>query len=290
MNPVKMMDGNVPKVGVIGLGFVGGALKQSFEKRGCPITAYDKYKKIGSLEEMYDCDYIFLCLPTPYIENHGYNIGAHHEVLQKISQLHQIGFQGLVVNKSTVEPGTTKLLSETYHINMANNPEFLTARTAFEDFDNQKHIVIGYHELISKTNLHGYSTPKYPILYLSNFYQSLYPDATISICTAEESESMKLFCNVMYATKIQLLTEYYLLCQRTGANFEKVKEMMLLNGWINPMHTQIPGPDGQISFGGECFPKDINALKHFMKRVGTPMKLLEAVIDERNGMREYKYK
>ena len=33
---------------------------------------------------------------------------------------------------------------------------------------------------------------------------------------------------------------------------------------INNMHTNIPGPDGQISYGGLCFPKDTNALLKYM--------------------------
>ena len=67
---------------------------------------------------------------------------------------------------------------------------------------------------------------------------------------------------------------------------EKIKPMMIKNGWINPMHTTVPGPDGQLSYGGYCFPKDTNALLNHMKREGTPHKVLEATVDERNEMRQ----
>ena len=43
--------------------------------------------------------------------------------------------------------------------------------------------------------------------------------------------------------------------------------MMLTNNWINPSHTNIPGPDGLISYGGMCFPKDTNALNEYMKKM-----------------------
>ena len=46
---------------------------------------------------------------------------------------------------------------------------------------------------------------------------------------------------------------------------------MLKNGWINPMHTTVPGPDGQLSYGGFCFPKDTNALLQFMKTENSQM-------------------
>ena len=64
--------------------------------------------------------------------------------------------------------------------------------------------------------------------------------------------------------------------------------MMLKNGWINPMHTNVPGPDGQLSYGGLCFPKDTNALNEFMKRNDIPHRVLDATIGERNEMRDDK--
>ena len=52
------------------------------------------------------------------------------------------------------------------------------------------------------------------------------------------------------------------------------------------MHTQVPGPDGEISYGGLCFPKDTNALLEFMKLHDTPCSILDACITERDTMRE----
>ena len=64
--------------------------------------------------------------------------------------------------------------------------------------------------------------------------------------------------------------------------------MMINNNWINPMHTQVPGPDGKISYGGMCFPKDTNALLEFMKKIESDHKIIEACINERNSMRNDK--
>ena len=61
---------------------------------------------------------------------------------------------------------------------------------------------------------------------------------------------------------------------------------MLNNGWINEMHTEVPGPDGSLSYGGACFPKDTSALVYFMNKVGTPHEVLEACVKERNKMRK----
>ena len=47
-----------------------------------------------------------------------------------------------------------------------------------------------------------------------------------------------------------------------------------------------PGPDGKLSYGGYCFPKDTNALLQFMKTKNTAYEVLQAVVDERNKMRD----
>ena len=157
-----------------------------------------------------------------------------------------------------------------------HNPEFLTAATAFEDFHNQTHIVLGKSENIKNSDVD----------ILKQFYEKNYPDAEISICSCTESESMKSFVNCFYAVKIQFFNELYLLCNKMGCNYDNVKDLMLKNKWINPMHTDVPGPDGKLSYGGYCFPKDTNALAEHMKREGVTCKVLEATIQERNEMRD----
>ena len=53
-------------VGIIGLGFVGGSAQKSFTLKGADVKAYDKYKDggIGSIEDLLQCQIVFLCLPT----------------------------------------------------------------------------------------------------------------------------------------------------------------------------------------------------------------------------------
>merc|ERR1711965_14373 len=96
---------------------------------------------------------------------------------------------------------------------------------------------------------------------------------------------MKSFVNCFYAAKVQFFNELYLLCQIMNCDYDTVRKLMLKNKWINPMHTNVPGTDGKLSYGGYCFPKDTNALLQFMKKKQTNHKVLEAVIKERNEMR-----
>lgn len=266
------------KIGVIGLGFVGKSMYDSLQNKGFipskTLFGYDKHKNggIGSLSECFQTDIVFLCLPTQYVStSQSFDTTIINSVC---GELFTNQFGGIVVIKSTIEPGTTKQLSRTFHsMRIVHNPEFLTARTAYEDFHHQKHIVIGYD---------GDHTD---IATLVNFYQFYYQQANISMCSTLESESMKLFCNSFYAVKVQFFTELYLLCQKNGSDYNNIKTLMLKNGWINSMHTIIPGPDGQISYGGYCFPKDTNALNEYMNRLGTPHNVLNGCITERNIMR-----
>jgi UDPglucose 6-dehydrogenase len=259
------------RVAQIGNGFVGSALHRSFEKKGANTVIYDKYQKIGCIESVLDSDVTFLCLPTPYVEGDGFDLSAICENLKKLSFFK---YNGLCVIKSTVEPGVTKSLASEYGLNIAHNPEFLTERTAFEDFDGQKHIVLGMVE------------PSEAFDGLVLFYKKLYPDAMISICTSDESEAMKLFANSFYAQKVMIFNEMFMLCNSLEISFDKVKSLMLKNGWIAPHHMSVPGPDGRVAYGGACFPKDTSALNELMKKNGTPNSVLQAAITERNDMRD----
>lgn len=262
-------------IGIAGLGFVGNALKKSFELKNINVKCYDKFKEnINDISVLFNCSIVFLALPTCFsYKLNEYDKSAIKEVC-KI--LENNNYKGLVVIKSTIEPETTDNLCQIFkNLNIIHNPEFLSAVTAFEDFHNQKHIVIGKSINIKNSEES----------ILVDFYKKYYPDAIISLCTSLESESMKCFLNCFYSVKIQFFNELYLTCQKNGSDYNKVREMMIKNEWINPMHTLVPGNDGKLSYGGYCFPKDTNALLQYMKSNNINHKVLEATISERNTMR-----
>lgn len=266
-------------IGISGLGFVGTAIKKSLFLKGCKnIVEYDKYKDggVGSFEDLLETDILFLCLPTQYDENCGqYELSAIEDTLAKLKSSN---YKGALILKSTVLPQTTDQLAKKYGLQLVHNPEFLTARTAFDDFHNQSHVVLG----------RSFNCYDENVDLVIQFYTHFYPSAKISVCSSCESESMKMFTNSFYAVKVQFFNELYLLCSETGADYNTVKKMMLDNGWINPMHTDVPGPDGKLSYGGLCFPKDTNALLKFMERNGSKHGVLKATVKERNSMRDDK--
>jgi len=263
------------RIGIIGVGVVGNAVYRSLtEKCGASnVIAYDKFKNIGLFDDILDTQIVFLCLPTLYnYQLSAYDKSALHEICGKLEEHH---YQGLVVIKSTVEPTVSQTFADKYKLFVLHNPEFLTARTAYEDFHTQAHIIVGRTTAVSDEQVN----------LLTNFYGQYYPEAEISTCTSTESESVKIFCNCFYSVKIQFFNELFLLCNKLSTNYDAVVSMMLKNGWINPMHTIVPGTDGSLSYGGMCFPKDTNALLSFMKSQDSPHKVMDATVTERNEMR-----
>ena len=263
------------KIGIVGLGVVGGAIFNGFKliDNNLILIGYDKYKESDTFENILTTDMIFICVPTQYSEQTGeYNKDELHNVL---NLLKASKYEGLILIKCTVEPLVCEVLSETYDLKIIHNPEFLCANNNITDFIKQTHIVIGKTNKIDSNDLNKIIT----------FYNKYFPNVTQSICTSTESECMKLFVNNFYSVKIQFFNELYLLCNKIDVNYDNVKSIMLKNGWINPMHTQVPGSDGQLSYGGMCFPKDTNALLQFMNKNNSKKSILEACINERNTMR-----
>lgn len=260
-------------VGIIGLGCVGNALLDSFRRHQIETKLYDKHKDLLNFEAVLDCTLLFLCLPTEFdAVSQQYDKSSIYETCQKLKDHN---YKGIVIIKSTLEPQTCQKLANTYQLNIVHNPEFLSAKTAVEDYHRQTHIVIGQTSTITQENLN----------LIEDFFYKYYPLAQFSVCTSDESESMKLFCNSFYAVKIQFFNELFVLCQNLNINYDNVKNLMIKNNWINPMHTQVPGTDGQLSYGGMCFPKDMNALNALMQHNQTPHQVIQSAIKERDLMR-----
>ena len=271
-------------IGICGLGCVGDAMFQHFLKNtNLTPVGYDKYKEPYDSDDLFqkmlNTDMVFLCLPTLYSpEIEQYDKSAIFEVCKRLNEGH---YKGLVVLKSTVEPGTTDDLSKKYPaMDFAHNPEFLTARTSYEDFTNQPHIVIG--------RTRNCDPEKFQMLV--EFYKQYWPKSEYSVCFSLESETMKSGCNGFYAFKIAYFNMLYKTiekhCETSSISeidakktFDKTLKMMLKNNWINPMHTNVPGPDGNFGFGGACFPKDINALSQHVKRMGVHNEALQGVVN-----------
>ena len=231
------------KIGIIGIGFVGGAVKRYFESIGLKPFFYDKYKKIGSLKKVNLADVIFVCVSTPYNKKKGCDLSFVKDVCKNISG------SKIIVIKSTVVPGTTqKLQGEYSQHKFLFNPEFLREASAYKDFINPDRQIVGFTKKSKKV---AYSImkilPKAP-------YQK--------IMLAEEAEMIKYMNNTFLATKVLLANEFYDLCTALKINYDVVKDAVSQDPRIGKSHLDI-FRNGYRGYGGSCFPKDINTIIKF---------------------------
>ena len=97
------------KVGIIGNGFVGEAQAFAFS----PISDLRIYdispeKSSHSLEEVYDCDFIFVSVPTPMFKDGKQDLSYINNVFSKAKE------GPIYIIKSTVLPNTTLDLCKKY--------------------------------------------------------------------------------------------------------------------------------------------------------------------------------
>ena len=268
------------KIGICGCGFVGGAVQNYMslqESLGVSTVTYDKYKGIGQFVDLVPTDFIFICLPTLYDDDARKRSYDMREINETIYNLFKANYQGCIVIKSTVTPDYCWMINSVYpSLSIVSNPEFLSAKTALDDFADQRNIIIGETKFSSQAH----------IATLQRLYSDIFPIARITVVRAEEASVVKLACNAFYATKVQFFTEIYLLCQKLHLNFDVVRDLMVGNGWINPQHTRVPGPDGLVSFGGACLPKDLAAFESFMRKTNVLHGVLTGVKEEQKILRD----
>ena len=97
-------------IGIVGLGVVGTACKNGFEKIGHKVKYHD-VKFYTNIEDVLDTEVCFVSVPTPSNEDGSCDISIVEEV---VGQLNDLKYKGVLAIKSTVEPGTNKEFREKY--------------------------------------------------------------------------------------------------------------------------------------------------------------------------------
>jgi UDPglucose 6-dehydrogenase len=59
------------------------------------------------------------------------------------------------------------------------------------------------------------------------------------------------------------MNEMFLMSQKIGIDWESIMDGFISDGRIGNSHIDVPGHDGDLGFGGKCFPKDLNAFIEF---------------------------
>ena len=255
------------KIGIIGRGFVGTAVEFGFSAQcGCNaiIKSFDidESRKKDSLDATVNkSDFIFVSVPTP--SNHtGIDLSSLISALESIEQVNRRN-DNIILIRSTIIPGTTKKLDEKFKkLNIVFNPEFLTERTAKFDFINQSRFIIG-------------GDPKFTNM-VAQLYKWRFGSTALIIQTNfETAELIKYMNNCFFATKVSFLNEMKILSQKIGADWDTSVQGFVSDGRIGHSHIQVPGPDGKLGFGGNCFPKDVKAILEFSKKLGVNLNTIK---------------
>jgi len=241
---------------IIGGGVVGFATGDGFQRFGHDVVFYDNDSdrleelRLGGFHTINrlsgeNADAFFICTPESTVADVVYNLPYT---------------DNLVVIRSSVLPGTTKMLrEETRGGHIAMNPEFLKEATAIHDFLNPYRIVYNaccqqHQELLEEL----YQPFQAPIVYVD--------DPTVA-------EMVKYVANLFLATTISYWNEINNLCHKLNINSHVV-------GKIAAMDPRIPSYGSSLHgkpFGGECLPRNIRKLIAFCEELGYDPVLLKAV-------------
>jgi UDPglucose 6-dehydrogenase len=264
-------------IGIVGQGFVGNAVYQKWKKY-YDVQTYDidDNKSTSTLHNLVMmCDTIFVCLPTPMREDGSCDLNILESSLFEINTLTEFegGRNKTVIIKSTIPPGTTEQLNKQFkYLNILFNPEFLTERNAEEDYNNQNRIIIG--------------GPRPQSTEVVRLFSKVFPKARIIKTHSTYAEMVKYMTNAFLSTKVSFANEIYQICEKVGADYDKVVEYATYDERLGKTHWMVPGHDGDFGFGGHCFPKDLSALIHVSEDLMTTNNVLRAVKDTNDEVRK----
>jgi UDPglucose 6-dehydrogenase len=177
----------------------------------------------------------------------------------------------VVITKSTVPVGTADKVRETVqaalgrrsvHIEFdtVSNPEFLKEGAAIDDFMKPDRVVVGTDSERAAELLRHLYAP-----FTHNRDRMIVMDV-------RSAELTKYAANAMLATKISFMNELANLAEQLGADIESVRLGIGSDPRIGYAFIY-PG----VGYGGSCFPKDVQALKHSAEEVGYEASVLAAV-------------
>jgi len=177
----------------------------------------------------------------------------------------------VIVDKSTVPIGTADKVRNTIQLELdkrnvnikfhvVSNPEFLKEGAAIDDFMKPDRVVIGADS--------DYAFELMKQLY-SPFFRTHDRFITMDIRSAEMT---KYAANAMLATKISFMNEIANICERVGADANKVRIGIGSDKRIGYSFIY-PG----AGYGGSCFPKDVKALHKIAEEHGYQANLIASV-------------
>ena len=131
------------KVGIIGCGFVGGALKAWLEENNKDVQILVSDPPKGYNDDLSGIDVAFLQIHVPTEDDGTQDLTLMKELIRKLPNVP-------VFVRTTILPGTSDMLSKETGHQVCYMPEFLTERTHIEDFKKQTMVFTGAVDLLIK--------------------------------------------------------------------------------------------------------------------------------------------
>ena len=222
-------------------------------------------------------DVVFLALPTPPGADGSadlqYVLGVADDLGKLLAEAAASGAgwgYKVLIDKSTVPVGTAQRVTDAVaqhglapgeDFDVVSNPEFLREGVAVDDFMKPERVVIGTDSERAAGIMERLYEP---------FVRSGNP---IIVMDEASAEMTKYAANAMLATKITFMNEVANVCERVGADVDKVRRGIGTDSRIGPKFLY-----AGIGFGGSCFPKDVQALHRTSRQNGYDFEILDAVL------------
>ena len=287
---------------IIGTGYVGLVTGAVFADLGNDVTCADKdaakiqclqrgrmpiYEpgleamvlenfKLGTLrfttdikEALDDSEICCIAVGTPMGEDGSADLQHVLQAAQSIGR--HMSHPVVVVDKSTVPVGTADKVRGVIQdeldkrgaripFDVVSNPEFLKEGAAVEDFMRPDRVIVGTDNPKALEKIKELYAP-----FTRNHERLIAMDI-------RSAEMTKYAANAMLATKISFMNEIANICERVGADVNKVRAGIGSDGRIGYSFIY-PG----CGYGGSCFPKDVRALERLAVENGYAPEILRAV-------------
>lgn len=216
-------------------------------------------------------DIVFIAVGTPMGEDGSADLQYVLSVAKSIGA--NMDHHMFVIDKSTVPVGTAKKVRATIQaeldarksdltFDVISNPEFLKEGSAIADCMKPDRVVVGVDNEKAEAAMRELYKP-----YMMN-------SENLIIMDILSAEMTKYAANSMLATKISFMNEMSNICERVGADINKVRRGIGSDKRIG-FSFIYPG----CGYGGSCFPKDVQALIKTAEKFGYETKLLQSVED-----------
>jgi UDPglucose 6-dehydrogenase len=268
------------RIGIIGYGFVGSAVAAAHDRNLLMINDPNKFEEweqytVEKIKE--HTGWIYLCLPTPQNEDGSCDTSILEDMLEQLKD-----YEGYVISKSTAPPVWYKKIYDQcgpfkkYKFKFIHMPEFLTAKNAIKDYMNPKIIVIGgnpVHTSFITTHVLGTDMT----------YKN---KAKIVRTDIGSAAAMKYYANSWLATKVIYNNQFAKWCEAQNVKWDDVAEILAQDSRLGETHYSVPGENGDVGYGGYCFPKDIASILKIADDNDVDMSLLEKQVEINDALRE----